>query len=114
MFDSLRPRGLYSPWNSPDENTGVGRLSLLQGIFLTQEIKLSSPVSPALQVASLTWSHWGSPRLSAYPKVTGFILVLCCLLHMVLVLSPHAYRVAAIAQTSHPFSHTPNKKEGSK
>ena len=87
---------------------------LLQGIFLTQEIKLSSPVSPALQVASLTWSHRGSPRLSAYPKVTGFILVLCCLLHMVLVLSPHAYRVAAIAQTSHPFSHTPNKKEGSK
>ena len=25
------------PWNSPGENTGVGSLSLLQGIFLTQE-----------------------------------------------------------------------------
>ena len=35
--DSLRPHGLYSPWNSPGQNTGVGSLSLLQGIFLTQE-----------------------------------------------------------------------------
>ena len=37
MSDSLRPRGLYSPWNSPGQNTGVGNLSLLQGIFPTQE-----------------------------------------------------------------------------
>ena len=28
--------GLYSPWNSPGQNTGVGSLSLLQGIFPTQ------------------------------------------------------------------------------
>ena len=35
VSDSLRPHGLYSPWNSPDQNTGVG--SLLQGVFLTQE-----------------------------------------------------------------------------
>ena len=27
---------LYSPWNSPGQNTGGGRLSLLQGIFPTQ------------------------------------------------------------------------------
>ena len=38
MSDSLRPHGLYSPWNSPGQNTGVGRLSLLQGIFPTQEL----------------------------------------------------------------------------
>ena len=37
MFDSLWPCGLYSPWNSPCHNTGVGSLSLLQGIFPTQE-----------------------------------------------------------------------------
>ena len=37
MSDSLRPCGLYSPWNSPGQNTGVGNLSLLQGIFPTQE-----------------------------------------------------------------------------
>ena len=33
---SLQPPGLYSPWNSPGQNTGVGSLSLLQGIFPTQ------------------------------------------------------------------------------
>ena len=33
---SLRPPGLYSPWNSPGQNTGVGSLSLFQGIFPTQ------------------------------------------------------------------------------
>ena len=36
MSDSLQPHGLYSPWNSPGQNTGVGSLSLLQGIFPTQ------------------------------------------------------------------------------
>ena len=30
------PHGLYSPWNSLGQNTGVGRLSLLQGIFPRQ------------------------------------------------------------------------------
>ena len=30
------PHGLYSPWNSPGQNTGVGSLSLIQGIFPTQ------------------------------------------------------------------------------
>ena len=35
MSDFLRPHGLYSPWNSPGQNTGVDRLSLLQGIFPT-------------------------------------------------------------------------------
>ena len=41
MSDSLEPHGLYSPWNSPGQNTGVGRLSLLQGIFPTQELNQS-------------------------------------------------------------------------
>ena len=35
VSDSLRPHGLYSPWNSLGQNTGVGSLSLLQGIFPT-------------------------------------------------------------------------------
>ena len=30
------PWTIYSPWNSPGQNTGVGSLSLLQGIFPTQ------------------------------------------------------------------------------
>ena len=33
VSNSLRPHGLYSPWNSPGQNTGIGSLSLLQGIF---------------------------------------------------------------------------------
>ena len=33
---TLQPHGLHSPWNSPGQNTGVGNLSLLQGIFPTQ------------------------------------------------------------------------------
>ena len=37
LSDSLQPHGLYSPRNSPGQNTGVGSLSLLQGIFTTQE-----------------------------------------------------------------------------
>ena len=36
VSDSLWRHGLYSPWNSPGQNTGMGRLSLLQGIFPTQ------------------------------------------------------------------------------
>ena len=37
VFDSLQPHGLYSPWNSPGQNAGVGSCSLLQRIFPTQE-----------------------------------------------------------------------------
>ena len=36
VSDSLRPYGLYSPWNSPGQNTEVGSCSLLVGIFPTQ------------------------------------------------------------------------------
>ena len=36
VSDCLWHHGLYSPWNSPDQNTGVGSHSLLQGIFPTQ------------------------------------------------------------------------------
>ena len=34
---SLWPHGLYGPWNSAGQNTGVRSHSLLQGIFPTQE-----------------------------------------------------------------------------
>ena len=36
VSNSLRPHGPYSPWNSLGQNTGLGSLSLLQGIFPTQ------------------------------------------------------------------------------
>ena len=37
LSNSLQLDVLYSPWNSPGQNTGVGSLSLLQGIFPTQD-----------------------------------------------------------------------------
>ena len=55
--DSLQPHGLYSPWNSPGQNTGVGSLSLLQGIFLTQ----GSCIAGGFFIYQL--SHKGSPRI---------------------------------------------------
>ena len=38
MSNSLLPHWLYSPWNSPGWNTGMGSLSLFQGIFPAQEL----------------------------------------------------------------------------
>ena len=43
VSDSLWPPGLCSPWNSPGQNAGVGRLSHLQGIFPTQGLNPSLP-----------------------------------------------------------------------
>ena len=86
MSDSLRPHELYSPWNSPGQNTGVGSLSLLQGIFLTQKLnwgllhcrqilnQLSYQRSPLLAllgiqmllpVESFLLSHLSPPVVSA-------------------------------------------------
>ena len=57
---TLQPQGLYSPRNSPGQKTGVGSLSLLQQILLTQGLK---PGSPELQVDSLPTEPSGKPRL---------------------------------------------------
>ena len=43
MFNSLQPHGLYSPWNSPGQNTGVGGHSLLQGNLPKPGIKPRFP-----------------------------------------------------------------------
>ena len=37
------PHGLHSPWNSPGQNTGLGCLSLLQGILPTQGLNPGLP-----------------------------------------------------------------------
>ena len=42
MSNSLRPNGLYSPWNSLGQNTGVGSLFFLQGTFPIQMYSLSA------------------------------------------------------------------------
>ena len=50
----------YNPWNSPGQNTGVGSLSLLQGIFPTQG---SNPGLPHCGWILHQLSHKGSPRI---------------------------------------------------
>ena len=67
MSDSFRTHGLYSPWNFLGQNTGVGSLSLLQGIFPTQG---SNPGLPNCRQILYQLSHKGSPRILewvAYP-----------------------------------------------
>ena len=56
--DSLRPHALYGQWNSPGQNTGVGSLSLLQGIFPTQG---SNPGLPHCRQILYQLSYEGSP-----------------------------------------------------
>ena len=58
---------LYSLWNSPGQNTGVGSLSLPQGIFPTQGL---NPGLPHGRRILYQLSHKGSPRILewvAYP-----------------------------------------------
>ena len=60
LSNSLQLDVLYSPWNSPGQNTGVGSLSLLQGIFPTQGLK---PGIPHCRQILYQLSHQGSPRI---------------------------------------------------
>ena len=58
VSNSLQPHGLYSPQNSPDQDTGVGSLSLLQGIFVTQGL---NPGPPHCRRILYQLSYQGSP-----------------------------------------------------
>ena len=60
VSNSLQHHGLHSPWNSPGQNTGVGSLSLLQGIFPTQE---SNPGLLHCRQILYQLNHKGSPRI---------------------------------------------------
>ena len=56
----LLHHGLYSPWNSPGQNTGVGSLFLPQGIFPSQG---SNPGLPQGRWILYQLRHKGSPRI---------------------------------------------------
>ena len=61
------PMDIYSPWNSLGQTTGVGSLSLLQGIFPTQG---SNTGLPHCRQILYQLSHKGKPRILkwvAYP-----------------------------------------------
>ena len=59
VSDSLRPHGLYSPRNSPGQNTGVGSPSFLHWIFPTQG---SNPGFLHCRWILYHLSHQGSPQ----------------------------------------------------
>ena len=83
VSNSLRPHGLYSPWNSPGQNTEVGSLSLLQGIFPTQGL---NPRLLHCRQILYQLSHKGSPLkykifpncdLTRHFKMTITLLFFC-------------------------------------
>ena len=62
-----------SAWNSPGQNTGVGSLSLLQGIFPTQG---SNPGLPHCRWILYRMSHKGSPmQLKSVTKLRDRTIV---------------------------------------
>ena len=73
-WKSLSRVWMYTPWNSPGQNTGVGSLSLLQGIFPTQG---SNPGLPhcrrILYQLSHQGSHKGSRKQNQYAKPVVFL-----------------------------------------
>ena len=71
VSDSLWPPGLYSPWNSPGQDTGVSSCSLLQGIFPNHG---SNPGLPHCRQILYQLSYQVSPgilELVAYPFSRG-------------------------------------------
>ena len=70
MSDSVKRHGLYSPWNSPGHNTGVGSLSLLQGIFPTQDWTQVSGIAGGF------FTSWTTREALKREKVKGFLFYL--------------------------------------
>ena len=68
VSSSLWPHGLYSPWNSPGQNTGVGIFSS-PGDLPNPGIELRSPV---LQVDSLPAEPQGKPKNSRVGTLSLF------------------------------------------
>ena len=60
MSNSLQLHELYSPWNSPGQNTEVGSHSLLQGIFPTQGSNLGLPT------AGRFFTNWATREAQEY------------------------------------------------
>ena len=68
VSDPLRPHGVYSPWNSPGQNTGVGSHFLLQDLPNPR----IEPISPALQVDSLPAELPGKPKITGVGSLSLF------------------------------------------
>ena len=73
LSDSLRPHGLHSPRNSPGQNTGVGSLSLLQGIFPTQVSRIAGGFFPSWATREVQeyWSGLPFPNRTGVSCIAG-------------------------------------------
>ena len=74
VSESLWPHGIYSPWNSPGQNTGMGSLSLLQGIFPTQGSNSGFPHCGQILyrwATKETQEYWGGYPFYPYPFSSG-------------------------------------------
>ena len=96
MSDSLQHHRLYSPWNSPGKNTGVGSLSLLQEIFPTQG---SNPGLLQYRWILYQLSHKGSPRILEWVSCLSLLQLIFptqesnwCLLHCRQILYQLSYQ----------------------
>ena len=69
MSDSLRPHRLYSPRNSPGQNTGVGSLSLLQGIFPNQGLNQVSCIAGGF------FTSWATREAPIISDAEGFFFL---------------------------------------
>ena len=82
VSDSLPSHGLHSPWNSPGQNTGVGSLSLLQGIFPTLDRTQVSRIAGGFFTNWTTreaQGGWGWPNQKHSPSAKAWPwVVLSC------------------------------------
>ena len=69
VSNSLWPHGLYSPWNSLGQNTGVGSLSPLQGIFQPRD---QTQVSC---IAGRFFTSWATREAQEYLIIWGDKLI---------------------------------------
>ena len=66
MSDSLQSHGLCSPWNFPGQNTEVGNIPLLEGIFPTHG---SNPGLPPCRQILYQLSHKGTPAMTNLGRI---------------------------------------------
>ena len=105
MNNSLWPHVLYRLWNSPGQNTGVGSLFLLQGIFPTQGSN-----SGLLHCRQILYqlSHKGSSRILKWVAYPFFLTQesIRGLLHWRQILYQLSYQGCSQSKVSVQFSHS--------
>lgn len=68
MSNSSRPQGLYSPWGSPGQDTGVGSLAPLQGISPSHGLNPRILCLPHWQAGSFPLSPPGKASTNQRPQ----------------------------------------------